>query len=456
MIDSPALRIAEINVKGLFGIYDHSVKLFLKDRITIVHGQNGVGKTALLRLVEAFVNGNYFKLTKIPFDSFCLKLTDNSKIGFRRIKKDRGAEGAQDSSTQGEFYYVDPNNSEKTTSSEKGMDIEDISKILDREISWIRRVGPNQWHDLRRDELISTEQFVATYEDAIHPRYRKRFFKMPEWFDEIRKQLKVHLIETQRLLEFSDEKDEPLYSKPKERVTTMVQKYSTELRQKIGDTLTEYAKSSQILDQSFPQRLLSSNPASNGTLTIDQLKERMTALDEKRARLKRIGLVDEDMGYPFDASKLDSLEKTEKAVMTLYVDDTAKKLGVLDTLANRLTLLLDNVNKKFRNKSISIDKKLGLVAINKGGHPLELEALSSGEQHELVLIYDLLFRVSPDTLVLIDEPELSLHVTWQKVFVDDLLAVVKTVGFDVLLATHSPFIAGDRHDLMISLPPDSE
>jgi ABC-type lipoprotein export system ATPase subunit len=312
------------------------------------------------------------------------------------------------------------------------------------------------WHDLRKEELISTDQLASTYLDELPAHIRNRFFKMPEWFENINKRLKVHLIETQRLLEFSDEKSEARYGKSREGVTAMVQKYSTELKQGIGDTLTEYAKSSQVLDQSFPQRLLSKNPASNGTLTVEELKQRMEALDEKRAALKRIGLVDEDRGNPFDASKLDSLEGTEKAAMTLYVGDTAQKLGVLDELANRLTLLLENVNKKFKNKSIGIDKKQGLVAINKDGNPLDLESLSSGEQHELVLIYDLLFRVSPDTLVLIDEPELSLHVTWQKVFVDDLSAIVKAAGFDVLLATHSPFIAGDRHDLMISLPPVSE
>ncbi|MGH7121406.1 MAG: AAA family ATPase, partial [Acetobacteraceae bacterium] len=72
--------------------------------------------------------------------------------------------------------------------------------------------------------------------------------------------------------------------------------------------------------------------------------------------------------------------------------------------------------------------------------------------HELVLLYYLLFRVRPNTLVMIDEPELSLHVTWQKRFLPDLLLLVSTVAFDALLATHSPFIIGDRSDLALALP----
>lgn len=72
----------------------------------------------------------------------------------------------------------------------------------------------------------------------------------------------------------------------------------------------------------------------------------------------------------------------------------------------------------------------------------------------MVLHYDLLFRVRPNTLVLIDEPELSLHVAWQKRFLLDLLEIVATAQFDAVIATHSPFIVGDRSDLMIGLNAD--
>jgi predicted ATPase len=59
-------------------------------------------------------------------------------------------------------------------------------------------------------------------------------------------------------------------------------------------------------------------------------------------------------------------------------------------------------------------------------------------------------------LVLIDEPELSLHVNWQKSFLPDLLKIVEATGYDVILATHSPFIVGDRSDLMVALTVGSD
>lgn len=137
--------------------------------------------------------------------------------------------------------------------------------------------------------------------------------------------------------------------------------------------------------------------------------------------------------------------------MTLYVHDTTAKLAKLDALRDRSRLLLEKMNQKYRHKNIRVHREHGLVAVNNEGQRLELDCLSSGEQHELVLYYDLLFRVPSNTIVLIDEPELSLHVAWQKKFLPDLLEIVALSNFDTLIATHSPYIIGDRADLMIGL-----
>ncbi|MCY4397214.1 MAG: hypothetical protein OXC10_18985, partial [Rhodospirillaceae bacterium] len=48
-------------------------------------------------------------------------------------------------------------------------------------------------------------------------------------------------------------------------------------------------------------------------------------------------------------------------------------------------------------------------------------------------------------------PELSLHVAWQKQFLPDLLEIVQLSDFDALVATHSPFIVGEREELMVGL-----
>jgi len=52
MSTEPPLRIFSIQAEGLFDLFDHQVDLESDDRVTILHGPNGVGKTMLLRMVN--------------------------------------------------------------------------------------------------------------------------------------------------------------------------------------------------------------------------------------------------------------------------------------------------------------------------------------------------------------------------------------------------------------------
>ena len=171
----------------------------------------------------------------------------------------------------------------------------------------------------------------------------------------------------------------------------------------------------------------------------------------KTADYTRMGILDKTSTHPFPILSLGHIDHTQRRVMTLYVQDTEKKLQALEDLATRTRLLLENVNQKYRHKRIQLDREEGFVATNDSGQLLSLGSLSSGEQQELVLHYDLLFRVPSNTIVLIDEPELSLHVAWQKKFLPELLTVVQLSNFDALVATHSPYVVSDRTDLMIGL-----
>ncbi|MBF0497509.1 MAG: ATP-binding protein [Deltaproteobacteria bacterium] len=69
----------------------------------------------------------------------------------------------------------------------------------------------------------------------------------------------------------------------------------------------------------------------------------------------------------------------------------------------------------------------------------------------MALVYKLLFEVETDSLVMIDEPETSLHLAWQQKFLDDLIEITRLVGFDCLIATHSPDIISDHWELTVAL-----
>ena len=64
---STSVRVKSIHVEGLFGMYDHDVVLRENERITVVHGPNGVGKTVLFKLVQDLLAAPGFDLLKYPF-----------------------------------------------------------------------------------------------------------------------------------------------------------------------------------------------------------------------------------------------------------------------------------------------------------------------------------------------------------------------------------------------------
>lgn len=453
MAHDDLLRVTKIKVTNLFDRYSHEVELHLRDRVTIIHGPNGVGKTVLLKLTSGLLQGRIADFAKIPFRSFEVHLSDGSSLG--------AVTAVQTALPLPSHLYFRPATGPEQTY-EVRADLSHIAALagqIESQANWLGRVGPDQYLDRRTNQSLSALDVVFQFSSILPPQLRKDpFLNPPPWIESISKRVVIHFVETQRLLRPAPQRDEYRYYYPGApspggtQYVETVKDYAKDLQDRISRAVTTYARQSQALDQSFPVRLLS--PDASPTAAIDDLKIRMRELEQKRERLKRIGLVAEDYAYPFDVNKLEEATTAQQSVMTLYVDDTAQKLGVFDSLARRIEIMLDIINKKFQHKSIRMSRDRGIAAFTPEGKQLELEALSSGEQHELVLLYDLLFKVSANTLVLIDEPELSLHVTWQKEFMPDLLQIASAANLDVLLATHSPFIVGDRTDLMVELRTD--
>ena len=119
--------------------------------------------------------------------------------------------------------------------------------------------------------------------------------------------------------------------------------------------------------------------------------------------------------------------------------------------SNRLDLLIHLLNGYFDLKQVIPHDDQGLVIVASDEDLIPLDSLSSGEQHLLVLFSTLLFDVPEGSLVLIDEPELSLHVTWQREFLDDLQQIAAIADINVLLATHSPQLINEKWNWMVDM-----
>ncbi|QWP75918.1 AAA family ATPase [Lysobacter sp. K5869] len=81
---------------------------------------------------------------------------------------------------------------------------------------------------------------------------------------------------------------------------------------------------------------------------------------------------------------------------------------------------------------------------DKGDGPVRFSDLSSGEQHLIGTNVRLLARLKPRSLIVIDEPEISLHPEWQIKYIPTLLeSLRKHSSSHVIIATHSHFMVSD-------------
>jgi predicted ATP-dependent endonuclease of OLD family len=124
------------------------------------------------------------------------------------------------------------------------------------------------------------------------------------------------------------------------------------------------------------------------------------------------------------------------------IDSVEDKIEVAMTSRNTLKDLITNMFSG--NKEISFNDESIEVSIPSGGK-IGLASLSSGEKHLLrIFVQSLLVGESS---MMIDEPELSLHIDWQKNLIHSLRALNGNAQF--IFATHSPEIMAKVDDSKI-------
>lgn len=443
-------RIQQVSVTNLFGIFNHTIPLKMEDRITIIHGPNGFGKTMILKLLHALFGQSNRLLQNIPFDEFRVDFEDNTS--FWVGKTPRSYELTEEHTAEREIVFHATGRKPYSVHS-KPLLLKESAPIqlslIDRLIPSLDRIGSDAWRNMATGEILSLEDVVERFHDRLPIEFTGERTKMPEWLIDMRKSVPIRLIETQRLLGST----RPSRRSEYERTITSeyaVTEDSRHLVEVIRRKLVESGALSQSFDSTFPARVIRPT-TQQSQVTESELLDKLEKLEKKRSRLMAIGLLDQEAetASPIDSEQ--GIEPNTKAVLAVYAEDTEQKLGIFDELAQKIDLLTTIIDNRFLYKTMTINKEKGVMFTTKNGTILPLENLSSGEQHELVLFYELLFRVTPGSLVLIDEPELSLHVIWQEQFLKDVQQVTQLTDIDIILATHSPDIISDRRDLVVEL-----
>jgi predicted ATP-binding protein involved in virulence len=430
----PLGRLHSYSVNDLFGIKDNNYSFNLNPKEpTLLTGVNGTGKSTILRSIDAISTSEWVRLLDIPFKS--LTLTFDSG---REINVERDSSETVINLTGEEGWRL-----------EKGADLRDEYTYemhrLDQELAALERYSLEA-NSINREEYVEQRTYLANRRNALLRNQRA----LQERFPDPPPTWTVHLSDVFPVLFITDQRLVVERDSGSGRVSTRADEAARQISREISNAKALYANRSQALDRDFPQRVVRAI-ADPPAVSDEELRHRLDELTRTREALESVGLLPVESASAFEG--LDLAPAHVRAVISTYVDDTEKKLEALEPLRIKLQLFSEFLGQHYKKKQIHINPERGFI-ISVTGAPdraLPPGKLSSGEQQIMVLAHEILFRATPGTLVLIDEPELSLHVLWQASFVQDLAQMGKVNNLSYLLATHSPTLIGGREDLKRSL-----
>jgi predicted ATPase len=198
--------------------------------------------------------------------------------------------------------------------------------------------------------------------------------------------------------------------------------------------------------------------------TLDNIDRYLERLDENKKRFNEIlGFLDissEKGGVDFDAAE-DILRKWKKNE-PVEVKDVPKIANYFRvdglsrnwlTANNEIKVIYERWNKlKSSLEKMLLEKE---VEYNENNIPvfrtsleeapdnqIGIEKLSSGERHLFVFPAEALLSSEGEghTIIISDEPELSLHVEWQQEIIENIMELNNNC--QIIVATHSPEISG--------------
>lgn len=435
--------LESIAIKKLFGLFDYHIKFDTVENITILTGPNGYGKTTILNVIYHFFNQQFFYFQKLNFEQIDFEFSEGKRIEItKKENKKSKIRIPRLIWVDREIEIIDININLFEN------DIKKDSFVYDNELRRqiaselrnffpIRQITEDLWYNRRTEEPLTFDEILndnkGQLPDEVLSIIKKQIAEKNNLVINFLNNSNVYLIKEQRLLRrvFDRNKEENTFF-------NTIEFYAEELKRLIEEKQLKAYQITQKLDSTFPKRLIET------TTVIDEttFKDRFTKLKEKQSKLKQFGIA-------VNAQEVTDYNTESAKVLSVYLNDSEEKLKIYDDLLDKIELFVNIINQKdFAFKSIQISSNKGFSFYqNKQQQELSLTDLSSGEQQEVVLLYELLFKTTPNTLILIDEPEISLHVLWQKAFINDLkkIADIKKISF--LVSTHSPQIIDNYWDL---------
>ena len=447
------MKIEKLKIKNLHKLYNYYVE-FNPD-LTFLYGTNGCGKTTILNIIEAFVSGRLYELFAWDFEYINLDYYDDRNL----VKYKQTIYAAYDSDNLHVNWKTDTiviKREEFIRVFENAGSYEEIAYMMEGKYPIFRSIR-NEFNyiylPLNRNSTINLKNNLL----AKYPRLARRRFFYEEY--------------------------DGIYSTREERIgktTDLVQRKFTEVNARVAAINDEFrnkvlrsllSANTTYSNDDFIDFLIHSVKSINVDSLRDQylrLLDSLSLLDEAekekcekffneyKKTVQDFSTMPQKPGsIPFSFSLLADYHEIEKmrTVIPLAQEMEEKKAQALA----RINLFQDIMNafleENNEDKYLFLDKT-GIIKFKIEGTKsvsITTANLSSGEKQLLIFFANLVFGVDNNnpSIFVADEPELSLHLSWQKQFVEKAIQTNKNM--QLIFATHAPEIVGKFRNKMFKL-----
>lgn len=407
--------LKSFTVEGLYGLY--SYQLTFKKGVFIITGPNGFGKTTILRCINDIYNGEFWRFFFLKFKSITVRFDDEGTIELHRYVMNKAV------------LFGDPLQEVTIKVLYHGKEIEEkAEEAFDVTIQYISRLVRYQ---TRRDPA-NIEEYLDSYYDIMEDEVLQK--AMPKLLTYLHNQ-HCTFVGSQRLV----------YGKLDSRgnqigIAYTIDDINEQIKRTYLRARNDFSKKAQSIDGTFIERL---SKAIEKKISLDQ-EVSASELQNQIQKYRRYHLIEEmnvEVQLPVEYN----------LVKNLYLNDIKSKLQSLEKYYNVLSAFDSFVTGQgLSYKRIELNES-GINVLSDTGDSVPLFKLSSGEQNLMILAYNLIFETSNKDVLLVDEPENSLHMAWLENLLEDYIKIAKISGAQVIIATHSPTFIGSRENLVFDL-----
>lgn len=439
--NNPA-TIVGIECDGLFGHYSYDLRFasgddqVLAPQMLLLYGDNGSGKTTIAQLLFHILSfgekrGHRTFLAKTKFRRFCVRFDNDSSLAARREGDELvGPYTLEVTDDQGNSKHVPVKTSEDGAVVKGDVDEDALKEILS-----FCSPSPLDVYFLSDNRVLQSDVFEDEPSD--------------EWISQQGR------IVTRR---FGDTMERMMVSSSTRDLTVdpSVWRAETWLRRQAIEASSAGELTTSNIYADIIKRITEAahETVEDGGGRLSQLLDSLVALEVRSKAFASLGL---SQAVPIESlsehirSATPAQGELVTSVLEPYVDSVRSRLDAFEDLQKRLTSFLNIINTFYRRKSLRITTSDGFQVFDDHGDQLDVSLLSSGEKQLLLLLCNILVATSNPSLFIIDEPELSLNVKWQRQIVDSLLSLVEGSHVQFIMATHSIELLTLHKDFVLKL-----